>query len=250
MALELQVYSFVALFALTVFILERIFPAVDQEPAAWWWPRALLLFGLTMAVGKLGDLTWMSWIRRNASLDLFAAPAPALQGFLCFLLGSFFFYWWHRWRHEVMLLWDLFHQMHHSPKRVETLTAYYVHPAEGIISSCLNGLIIYGILGGNYEGFLWSIGIFSCVGIGYHSNLKTPRFLDYLVQTPEMHRLHHKRGVHEGNYSDLPIWDILFGTFRNPKDYPTDFRFGFREDLELKFWDILRFRNVLERYRK
>ena len=118
MALELQVYSFVALFALTVFILERIFPAVDQEPAAWWWPRALLLFGLTMAVGKLGDLTWMSWIRRNASLDLFAAPAPALQGFLCFLLGSFFFYWWHRWRHEVMLLWDLFHQMHHSPKRV------------------------------------------------------------------------------------------------------------------------------------
>ena len=146
-----------------------------------------------------------------------------------------FLYWWHRWRHEVMLFWDLFHQMHHSPKRVVTLTAYYVHPAEVVISSMLNGAIIYGVLGGSYEGFLWSAGIFSCVGIGYHSNLKTPRFMDYLIQTPEMHRLHHKRGVHEGNYSDLPIWDILFGTFRNPKDYGLNSSLAFATIWNLSF---------------
>jgi len=248
--LELQIYGFVGAFALTLFVLERIIPAVPQEQSEWWFPRAILLFGLTLVVGKFGDATWMTWLREFSGLELFGDISAPLQGLLCFVIGSFFFYWWHRWRHEVMLFWDLFHQMHHSPKRVVTLTAYYVHPAEVVISSMLNGAIIYGVLGGSYEGFLWSAGIFSCVGIGYHSNLKTPRFMDYLIQTPEMHRLHHKRGVHEGNYSDLPIWDILFGTFRNPKDYGLEFKFGFRHNLELKFLDIMLFRNVLEKYRK
>ena len=30
---------------------------------------------------------------------------------------------------------------------------------------------------------------------------------------------HHGPGVHHYNYSDLPLFDILFGTFRNPKDF-------------------------------
>ena len=75
---------------------------------------------------------------------------------------KFLFYWWHRWRHEVMLFWDLFHQMHHSPKRVVTLTAYYVHPAEVVISSMLNGAMIYGLLGGSYEVYLVSGHLFLC----------------------------------------------------------------------------------------
>jgi sterol desaturase/sphingolipid hydroxylase (fatty acid hydroxylase superfamily) len=28
--------------------------------------------------------------------------------------------------------------------------------------------------------------------------------------------VHHRRGLHAYNYSDLPLWDILMGTFRNP----------------------------------
>lgn len=28
--------------------------------------------------------------------------------------------------------------------------------------------------------------------------------------------MHHQEGVHAYNYGDLPLWDILFGTFRNP----------------------------------
>ena len=45
---------------------------------------------------------------------------------------------------------------------------------------------------------------------------------------------HHQRGVHGYNYSDFPLWDILLGTFRNPKtwegetgfDQPADSRYG------------------------
>jgi hypothetical protein len=50
-----------------------------------------------------------------------------------------------------------------------------------------------------------------------HANIKTPHWLGYLVERPESHAIHHGRGIHRYNYSDLPLWDIVFGTFRNPR---------------------------------
>ena len=49
-----------------------------------------------------------------------------------------------------------------------------------------------------------------------HANIRTPKWLGYIIQRPESHGVHHARGVHRYNYSDLPLWDIVFGTFRNP----------------------------------
>src|SRR5690606_12219434 len=50
-----------------------------------------------------------------------------------------------------------------------------------------------------------------------HANIRTPRWMGYILQRPESHSIHHGRGVHAYNYSDLPLFDILFGTFRNPR---------------------------------
>ena len=36
-------------------------------------------------------------------------------------------------------------------------------------------------------------------------------------QRPESHNLHHERGVHARNYGDLPLFDMIFGTFANPR---------------------------------
>jgi sterol desaturase/sphingolipid hydroxylase (fatty acid hydroxylase superfamily) len=62
-----------------------------------------------------------------------------------------------------------------------------------------------------------------------HANIKTPQWLGYFIQRPEMHNVHHARGIHRYNYADLPLWDIVFGTFLNPKtvtDLPTGFYTG------------------------
>ena len=58
-----------------------------------------------------------------------------------------------------------------------------------------------------------------------HTNVKTPRWLGYIIVRPENHMLHHAREKHHSNYSDLPIVDMLFGTFENPKDPPAEFGF-------------------------
>ena len=72
----------------------------------------------------------------------------------------------------------------------------------------------------------------------YHVNTRTPRWLGCLVQRPEMHRLHHARGHHRYNYGDLPIWDMLFGTFHNPEAFEAEC--GFAHDAELRVVDMLR----------
>ena len=36
---------------------------------------------------------------------------------------------------------------------------------------------------------------------------------------PESHSVHHQRDVHAYNYGDIPLFDILFGTFRNPQEF-------------------------------
>ena len=42
-----------------------------------------------------------------------------------------------------------------------------------------------------------------------------------------MAAVHHARGIHAYNYGNFPLWDVLFGTFRNPATFPQ----------EAGFWD-------------
>jgi pimeloyl-ACP methyl ester carboxylesterase len=45
------------------------------------------------------------------------------------------------------------------------------------------------------------------------------RLPGYIIQRSEAYPLHHARGIHTHNYSGISIFDILFGTFKNPKVY-------------------------------
>ena len=77
-------------------------------------------------------------------------------------------------------------------------------------------------------------------------NIRTPRWIGFFFQRPEMHRIHHQRGKHYKNFSDLPIWDMLFGTFDNPKTYKG--KCGFRLERESKLQEMLFHRNVNDPY--
>ena len=76
-----------------------------------------------------------------------------------------------------------------------------------------------------------------------HANIRTPRWLGYLVQRPESHGIHHGRGIHRWNYSDLPLWDMVFGTFRNPRA-PAPREAGFYTGASAKLAPMLAFRKV------
>ena len=57
------------------------------------------------------------------------------------------------------------------------------------------------------------------MGMFQHANIKTPLWVGYFIQRPESHSAHHERGVHARNYGDLPLFDMIFGTFHNPQSF-------------------------------
>ncbi|CCE01239.1 sterol desaturase family protein [Bradyrhizobium sp. STM 3809] len=222
-------------------ILERIAPGRELPNSPGWYGRVLavilLQVGLTLVTGRL----WMRLLDGASLIQLRALHSPALQGFLAWLVGTFFFYWWHRIRH-LNGWWLLFHQIHHSPRRIETVTSFYKHPVEMLADSGLSALILFPLLGCSSAGALWFNLCAATSEFFYHANYKSPRWLKYLIQTPELHSLHHELDVHSGNYGDLPIWDWLFGTYRDADEFAACC--GFPGESERRLGRMLMFGDV------
>ena len=143
-----------------------------------------------------------------------------------YLAISFINYWWHRARHASTFLWRWLHQVHHSPQRIEIITTFYKHPFEAIGNGILSSAIAYLLVGFSPEALAYAVLLAGLVELFYHWNVPTPWWVGFIIQRPESHCLHHQSGVHSFNYGDLPIYDILFGTFRNPRRWDAQCGFG------------------------
>lgn len=234
----------IVLAAVAFMTLERLAPGRELPNAPGWYGRALVMtlfqVGITLATSGL----WIHLFGTASLFDLRALQSPALEGFASWFVGTFFFYWWHRIRH-MKGWWVLFHQVHHSPARIETITSSYKHPIEILADSALAAAILLPLLGSSIEGSMW-FNLFAAIGeFFYHSNFKSPRWLKYVIQTPEMHSLHHELGVHAGNYGDLPIWDRLFGTYRDADAFAP--QCGFPRNNERHLVRMLLFQDVYDR---
>jgi sterol desaturase/sphingolipid hydroxylase (fatty acid hydroxylase superfamily) len=230
--------------AIGFMILERAAPGRELPNAPGWYGRALLItlvqVGITLTTSRL----WTHVFGNAALFDLGALRQPVLEGFAGWLAGTFVFYWWHRLRH-MNGWWVLFHQVHHSPARIETVTSFYKHPVEILADSALAAAILFPLLGCSVAGAVWC-NLFAAVGeFFYHSNYKSPWWLKYLIQPPELHSLHHELGVYAGNFGDLPIWDRLFGTYRDADDFAA--RCGFPDHNERHLARMLLFQDVYDR---
>ncbi|MGA8397648.1 MAG: sterol desaturase family protein, partial [Pseudolabrys sp.] len=76
----------------------------------------------------------------------------------------------------------------------------------------------------------------------YHANIRTPHWVRYFIQTPELHSIHHQLDVHHYNYADLPLWDRLFGTYRDADTFAA--HCGFPRNNERQLGRMLLFRDV------
>jgi sterol desaturase/sphingolipid hydroxylase (fatty acid hydroxylase superfamily) len=224
-------------------VLERVYPGRGLPASAGWYVRALAInfaqLGITLATGML-------WRRVGGGQSLWHLAAwgfPMAEGFVGWFLGTFVFYWWHRLRHQDGF-WRIFHQVHHSPARIEILTSFYKHPVEIFTNAMISGALLYLLLGCSVLGTFW-YNFFAATGeYFYHANLKTPGWLRYLVQTPELHSIHHEYGVHAFNYGDIPIWDRMFGTYKDTATFAP--RCGFPDGAEQRLGAMLAFVDVFE----
>jgi sterol desaturase/sphingolipid hydroxylase (fatty acid hydroxylase superfamily) len=222
----------VLLAALMIYSLEQIFPSVRLPRVPRWTLRMLALNAAQVGVVFLGALTWDRWLPQLRLFD--ASGLPAAAGIaIGYVVITFVYYWWHRARHESRFLWSHLHQVHHSPVRIECLMSFYKHPLEIAVNGVLSSTVLYVLVGLPPASVATVVTITGLAELVYHANLRTPWWLGFLFQRPEMHRVHHKRDWHRNNYSDLPIWDLLFGTFENPREVPAQCGFARRAERDL-----------------
>jgi sterol desaturase/sphingolipid hydroxylase (fatty acid hydroxylase superfamily) len=228
-------------------IIERLKPGRKLPQIKNWYYQAILInlvqLLITLATARL-------WIEIFGEISLFKIcnwQSQILQGLFAWFIGTFFFYWWHRVRH-LKGFWLIFHQIHHSPSRIEAMTSFYKHPIEILSDAILSALILYPLLGCSMMGAFW----YNCfAGIGeylYHSNIKTPKWFRYFIQTPELHSIHHQFGVHKYNFGDIPIWDRIFGTYKDSTEFAE--RCGFPKNAENKLKEMLLFKDVYKSHKE
>ena len=208
----------VVLLALCGIAAERIWPARELPHVRGWWARAVAL-NLVQVLAVILVGSWLDpWLQGHPLGQGLRALSPWAQGGLAYLAGACVYYFWHRARHASPWLWRVLHQTHHAPERIEVSTSFYKHPLEGISNALISSALTFLVLGCSIEGAAVYTFLAGSAELFYHLNLRTPRWLGYLIQRPEMHRIHHMRGHHAHNYGDLPVLDLLFGTFWNPPE--------------------------------
>jgi sterol desaturase/sphingolipid hydroxylase (fatty acid hydroxylase superfamily) len=222
--------------AAVMIVCEVLRPGRSWPQVAGWWLRAALLNGLQIGVVYLAGHAWDGWMLRHRlwSAEALGVTGGALVGYFVI---TFIYYWWHRWRHESDFLWRWLHQVHHSPQRIEIITSFYKHPLELLANSLLSSAILYLLVGVGPQAAAVAVLLTGVAELFYHWNVPTPHWLGYIVQRPESHCIHHQEGLHACNYADLPLWDILFGTFHNPRRW--DAKCGFGADKEQQLLPML-----------
>jgi sterol desaturase/sphingolipid hydroxylase (fatty acid hydroxylase superfamily) len=227
--------------AVLMMVVERLKPGRTFPTVRGWWIRAiaanLVQIGIVFVAGAL----WDGWLVRNRpwSADRLGLAGGAVVGYVVI---TFIYYWWHRARHGSDFLWRWFHQFHHSPQRIEIITSFYKHPFELLANGILSSLIVYWLVGLDAKTATLAVTLTGIAELFYHWNVRTPYWLGFVIQRPEAHLVHHEQGLHAYNYGDLPLWDMLFGTFRNPRAW--DAKCGFAEDRELRVGELLIGRDV------
>ena len=220
---------------------EAIFPARDLPKVKYWKIRGLLSFAFFFFLSSYLPIFWDESL---AGFQIF--NLTGLGTYLGALVGILFYefglYLWHYSIHKNDFLWRIFHQMHHSAERIDTYGAFYFSPMDMIGFTFLGSVCLVGIAGFTSEASTLILLGTVFLGVFQHSNIATPQWIGYIIQRPESHTVHHAKGIHAYNYSDLPVFDILFGTFRNPPKYENET--GFYNGASARVRDMLFFKDV------
>jgi sterol desaturase/sphingolipid hydroxylase (fatty acid hydroxylase superfamily) len=226
---------------LVLVIAEIVVPARKLPTIKFWKIKGITAFVIYFFVSSYLPLIWNDYLAEYRIFDL-TFLGDYWGGLIALLLYELGVYIWHRSMHKSSLLWRVFHQMHHSAERVDTYGAFFFSLMDMIGFTFLTSLAMVWIAGFTAQAPIYAIYGATFLAIIQHTNIKTPQWTGYIFQRPEAHSLHHAKGIHAFNYSDLPLFDVIFGTFRNPKEFSRET--GFYNGASSKIGKMLLFKDI------
>jgi len=171
---------------------------------------------------KLATLGVYAWIYDRWALVQWREDSVA-PWIIAFVGVDLLFYWWHRASHVVNVLWAV-HGVHHQSEDFNLAVALRQPALEPI-----TWFVFYGVLafaGVSPLQYMAAYAANRFYQFWIHTELvaRMPRPIEWLLNTPSHHRVHH--GVNEEyldkNYGAiLIVWDRLFGSFEREDVHPT-----------------------------
>ena len=213
----------------------------SHDSTRFWRVRASLVTLFTFYLAGYVAVFWSTLLGDAHLFDgsVLGTWGGAVVGIAVYELGH---YWYHRGAHSFEWLWRAGHQLHHSAESLDAFGAYYMHPVDNFLFTTLSSVVFFPLLGLTLEAGVIGAFFLTFNAMFQHLSIPTPRWLGYLIQRPESHSVHHGKGVHRYNYSDLPVWDMVFGTFRNPAGFQKEH--GFYPGASERIGDMLMGRDV------
>ena len=209
-------------------ILDLVTPARSFPKVVAWRLRGVTYFVVYLLLSSSLPYMWDGFLGAHRLID-----ATGLGTFLGALVGLVTYhcaaYGWHRLMHSSSFLFRWVHQMHHSAERIDIWSSMIFSPLGMVAWTFVASFALVFLVGISAQAAMVVALINTFLAFWQHSNLRTPQWIGYIIVRPESHTLHHHRGVHGYNYSDLPVIDMLFGTFRNPTSEEADRPVGFYE---------------------
>lgn len=222
-------------------LLDLVYRRRKQKAPRYWrlygTAVTVLIVAVTMAVAAF-------WGTALEGFSLFDGRGLGIAGgaIVGVLVYELLHYSYHRLAHEWTPLWRM-HQVHHSAESLDAFGANYLHPIDAAFFTTWSSLVFFPLLGLTPEAGVLGTAFLGFNAMFQHANIATPRWLGYLIQRPESHSIHHGRGIHRDNYADLPVIDMLFGTFRNPETADGMVQ-GFTDGDSARYLEMLAFRDV------
>ena len=153
-------------------------------------------------------------------LGLFdASPRGVALWVLAALAWDFCYYWFHRYSHEISILWAA-HAVHHQSEDYNLSTALR-QTSTGFLFGWIFYLPLF-LAGFPLEVLLTVNAVNLIYQFWVHTQVvRRLGALDYILVTPSNHRVHHAQNERyiDRNYGGMLIlWDRLFGTFADERD--------------------------------
>lgn len=210
-------YPIVLTLSLMAFLLlGKVFPLrISRENFKQRIFNNLTLFLIGVGSSKIISLPLILWFttisaKKNIGIFHLVGINQYVEVLLSFIILDYTLYWWHRANHKVRFFWR-FHQVHHSDKDMDTLTALRFHFGELILSAGFKSIVII-IFGLNFGVVVVFDFLVSFCSYFQHSNIKLPikleNYLSKMIVSPRYHQNHHSYYLSEtdSNYTTILNW--------------------------------------------
>jgi sterol desaturase/sphingolipid hydroxylase (fatty acid hydroxylase superfamily) len=183
--------------------------------------QVFIFFGATTYLVKylFGAFILVNYVNFLAPFQILSISELEIPDWYKLILGilalDFLEYWSHRLGHMIGPIWRL-HRLHHSDKRVDTLTTLLHHPLEVLYAVLFisAGLVIFDV---PLISIIVYASIVGLIGVLSHTRLllsdQFNRLISGFIVTPNFHKVHHSINYSESNKNFglvFTIWDRIF----------------------------------------